>query len=193
LSEESETDFASSRKLTPGKSEASSASSPSRPPARQAMREEDPREAAAKRAQEIRKHLGGMDEGIDDYYVDPSDIPPGWTYEWKRKTVLGQEDPAYQIGLMRRGWEYVPASRHPHMMPDGWTGNTIERKGAVLMMRPEEITNDVRRLDYRRAREQVRVKEQQLSAAPDGQFTRDHDKVKPKISKGYEPMPIPND
>jgi hypothetical protein len=51
----------------------------------------------------------------------------------------------------------------------------------------------VRQADARKAREQIRAKEAQLSSAPDGQFTRDHDRVKPKINKGFEPMPIPQD
>jgi hypothetical protein len=63
----------------------------------------------------------------------------------------------------------------------------------ILMIRPKKITDMVRQADARKAREQMRAKEAQLSSAPDGQFTRDHAQVKPKISKGFEPMPIPQD
>ncbi|NBS71141.1 hypothetical protein EBT31_19875 [bacterium] len=182
------------RNIIPENEDSGNSSGSFRPPLRQALRDEDPLAAAEKRAQEIRKHLNGsLDEGTDKYYIDPTDIPPGWVYEWKRRTVLGQEDPAYQVALARTGWETVPASRHPHMMPQGSKWDTIERDGVVLMQRPEAITNEFRNIDYRRARDQVRVKEQQLSSAPDGQFGRDHAQVKPKISKGYEPMPVPKD
>lgn len=164
---------------------------PPRAEMRPPMREEDPRARAARRAQELRDHRGSMDEGTDDFYVDPSSIPPGWDYEWKRRTTLGAEDPAYQVALMRAGWEPVPASRHPEMMPDRGNFSSIERKGMILMERPKEISDDVRSLELRKARQQVRQKEQQLNSAPDGQFSRDHAQVRPKINKSYEAIPIP--
>jgi hypothetical protein len=160
-----------------------------RPP----MREEDPRTRAARRAAEIRDNIGSMDEGTDDFYVDPHIVPPGWSYEWKRKTFLNQEDPAYQVQLARTGWEPVPANRHPSYMPDGNRHATIERKGMVLMERPLELTEEARAIELRKARNQVRHKEAQLNSAPDGQFGRDHDQVKPRIGKSYEAIPIPKD
>jgi hypothetical protein len=160
---------------------------------RGAMREEDPRAAASRRAAEIMQHLGGLDEGTDDFYIPPDKIPDGWSYEWKRKTIYNQEDPAYQVQLARTGWEAVPASRHPEMMPVNGSWQTIERKGMQLMMRPKVITEQFRNIDHRNAKEQVKHKEAQLGSAPEGQFGRDHAQVKPKISKGYEPMPVPQD
>jgi len=160
---------------------------------RGAMREESPRERAAKRAAELRGHLGDMDQGRDDFYVPPEYIPDGWSYEWKRKTNVGQEDPAYQVALARMGWEPVPASRHPSMMPDGNKYQIIERKGMILMERPLEITEEARAIEQRLARNQVRQKEAQLASAPDGTMTRDHAQTKPRISKGYEAIPIPKD
>jgi hypothetical protein len=164
-----------------------------RPAMRTEMRDRNPRAEAERRAAEILGHVGNLDEGTDDFYVDPNKIPDGWTYEWKRKTVYGQEDPAYQVQLARTGWTAVPASRHPEMMPAAGGFQTIERKGQILMERPQIVTDQVVQLNNRRARDQVRVKEQQLSSAPDGQFGRDHAQVKPKINKGYEPVPIPGD
>lgn len=153
---------------------------------------EDPRTRAAQRAAELRNHLGSLDEGPDEFYFDPNLVPDGWSYEWKRQRIMNQEDPAYSVALRRTGWEPVPTSRHPEMMPPG-AGGVIERKGMILMERPKEITEEMKAIDYRNARNQVRTKEQQLSAAPDGQFGRDHAQVKPKISKGFEPMAIPSD
>lgn len=164
-----------------------------RPAMRTEMRERDPRAEAERRAAEILGHVGSLDEGTDDFYVNPSKIPDGWVYEWKRKTVYGQEDPAYQVQLARTGWTAVPASRHPEMMPATGGYQTIERKGQVLMERPKIVTDHVIDINNRAARDQVRVKEKQLSSAPDGQFGRDHAQVKPKINKGYEPVPIPGD
>jgi hypothetical protein len=171
--------------------EAVTPTSVDRPSMRPAMREEDPRAAAARRAAEIRGHIGSMDEGIDEFRTPRA--PDGWEYEWKRRTLLGQEDPAYQVELARMGWEHVPTQRHPEMMPSNGAYATIERKGMTLMMRPAVISDESRAAELRRARNQVRVKEQQLNAAPDGTMTRDHASVRPQISKGFEPIPVPKD
>lgn len=161
---------------------------------RRPVREEDPRTAAERRAAEIMGHLGGsVDEGTDEFYIDPRAIPDGWTYEWKRKTIYGSEDPSYSVSLKRTGWTEVPASRHPEMMPANYKSAAIERKGLVLMERPTIVTEQVEMMDRRRAKDQIRAKEQQLSHAPDGQFGRDHAQAQPKIKKSYEAMPIPKE
>jgi hypothetical protein len=162
---------------------------PMRPPLRDAMREEDPRAAAERRTAEILGHLPEAENAADEFYAPKP--PDGWSYEWKRRTVYNAEDPAYQVQLRQTGWEPVPVSRHPEMMPAGWKGKEIERKGMVLMERPKEITDRIMENERMKARKQVRAKEEQLSAAPQGQFDRDHPQAKPKIKKGYEPMPIP--
>lgn len=163
-------------------------------PSAPTSREEDPRARAARRATELRDHMGGnMDDGVDKFYIDPRAIPDGWSYEWKTLAVLGKENPSYQVSLAHRGWEAVPRSRHPEMMPDNYRGETIEREGMLLMERPKEITDEVKALDQRKAREQVRSKEQQLNGAPPGQFERGtHPATQVKVNKSYESIPIPD-
>jgi hypothetical protein len=160
---------------------------------RSEVREEDPRARAARRAAEIRGHIGDMDQGTDEFYIDPAVIPEGWTYEWKRFQVLGQEDATHQVHLARMGWEVVPARRHPGMMPSSWTKGTIERKGMVLMERPTEVVEEARRIQQKVAKDQVRAKEAQIAGTPDGTMTRDHALARPKINKSYEPIPIPKE
>ena len=110
-----------------------------------ATTEESPRERAARRAAELRGHDTDIgDDGSDEYYIELGIIPEGWSYEWKVRTVLGAEDPAHQVALARKGWEIVPASRHPELMPMGYKGVEITRKGMVLMERPLEITEEAR-------------------------------------------------
>lgn len=162
-----------------------------RPAMRPAMREEDPRAAAARRAAEIRGQFENVDEGADEFRTPPA--PDGWQYEWKRRTLLGQEDPAYQVELARMGWEPVTTSRHPEMMPMQGNHPVIERKGMVLMQRPAIISDEARANELRKARNQVRVKEQQLNATPDGTLTRDHPSARPQIKKGYSPIEVPGD
>jgi hypothetical protein len=158
-----------------------------------APKTESSRDRAAKRAAELRGHLGDMNQGTDDFFVPPEFIPDGWSYEWKRKTNVGMEDPAYQVALARMGWEPVPSSRHPSMMPDDNKYQIIERKGMILMERPLEITEEARQIERNNARNQIRNKEQQLAAAPDGTMTRDHAQARPKINKSFEAIPIPKD
>jgi hypothetical protein len=164
----------------------------SRPEMRPAMREEDPRARAARRAAELRDHLGEEADGTDEFYIDPSDVPEGWDYEWKAKYVLGQEQATHILALRRAGWEEVPTHRHPSYMPMGTDMAYIERKGMVLMERPKEITEDARNRELRKARQQVRQKEEQLNAASGGQFDRNNkDQSLVNIKKSYESIPVP--
>lgn len=154
---------------------------------------ESPRERAARRVAELRGHDTDLgDDGNDEFFIELGIIPDGWSYEWKARTILGAEDPAHQVALARKGWEIVPASRHPELMPMGYKGVEITRKGMVLMERPMEITQEAQNASLRKARMQMRDKEAQLTQAKGGEFDRTN-KGDPlvKINKKYEAMPIP--
>lgn len=156
-------------------------------------REEDPRARAARRAMELREQTSASDDdGVDKFYIDPKMIPDGWSYEWKTFTVLGKENPSYQVAMAHKGWEAVPRSRHAHMMPHNYQGETIEREGMILMERPLEITQEAKARDLRIARAQVRGKEEQLGGAPTGTFERaNKDQSLVKVKKTFEHVPIP--
>lgn len=127
----------------------------------------DPMERARRRAAELREH-SNFDPGSDKFAYDASIVPPGWSYEWKRQTVMGAQDPGYQVSLAQRGWEAVPADRHPEMMPLGYQGGTIDRDGLRLMERPAVITEEARERERRDAREQVRGNEEKVTGQPAG-------------------------
>lgn len=97
----------------------------------------------------------------DIFHIDPELIPPGVSYEWKRKAVYGQENPAYMLGLMENHWKPVDVSRLPHMMPDGWTG-AIERDGLILMERPSYLTEEARQEDEAAARAPIKAQQERL-------------------------------
>jgi hypothetical protein len=162
-----------------------------RPSLRPQMRDDDPRVRAAQRAAEIRGHLGSIDDGIDEFAAPPA--PEGWTYEWKRHSIVNQEDRTHMSSLRHKGWDPVPANRHPEMMPENSGSEPIMRKGMILMERPKEISDEIRNTNLRRARSQVQIKEKQLTSAPDGTFDRTHERVKPKINKSFQAMPIPEE
>lgn len=154
---------------------------------RPAMREDDPREQAKKRAKAIRGEDGlKFEEGVDEFAAPAA--PDGWVYEWKRKLVANQEDLTHQNAMLRTGWEAVPVSRHPEMMQVGATG-AIERKGMVLMERPLEIHREYQQNERNKARDAVsrgaKLKEEGLAARQDAY-------VKPVVNKSYSPMEIPD-
>jgi hypothetical protein len=158
-------------------------------------KDESPIERAARKVAEFRAHNAGVtdDDTQNEFFIPEGDKPEGWTYEWKRQVTAGATDQAYEVQLLRGGWEYVPVSRHPSMMQSGYTGDQITRKGMVLMERPAEITAEVRMAESRKARLQVRVKEEQLSAPPPGQFDRNNKgNDLAKIKKSHSPVDIPD-
>lgn len=96
-----------------------------------------------------------------DKYWAPSP-PDGWDYQWKLKSVMNQDD----IDRIRQnemnGWQPVPLSRHPELMPRGWQGDTIEIGGLVLSERPLLFTQEARAEEARAARDAVLTKESQM-------------------------------
>jgi len=151
-----------------------------RPP----VRAEDPRAAAAKRAAEIRNNTSDLDDGVDEFATPPA--PDGWTYEWKRKSSMNMEDISHMNHVRRTGWTPVPVERHPEMMQLGAEG-AIERKGMLLMERPEEITLDAKAKELRNARQQVNIKSGQMDPHGRGGLSNRHDsQVSPKINKDYD-------
>lgn len=178
---------------------AGSAAASFRPDPRPEMRagfaphEETSRERAARRTAEIMGHLDeNLDEGVNELDIDPAIVPEGWTYEWKRQTVYGKSDPAYDTKLARTGWETVPSERHPSMMPKGYRGE-ITRDGLVLMERPKAITDKVKQIMYRKAKGAVALKEQQLNEGPPGTFERVDERGRPmaKVRTTHSPVEIP--
>jgi hypothetical protein len=179
----------------PDTSESEPVKNAAREDVRPTMREVSDIDRARQRAAEIRGHLGDLDEGTDEFYIPPDIIPDGWTYEWKRYSTYNEIDSGHIRELERKGWSFVPASRpkHSQLMAIGDNGNMILRKGLALMERPSEIVDEARMIERRRASDQVRAKEAQLTGTPEGTMTRDHPKARPQIKKSYEAIPIPKD
>lgn len=153
-------------------------------------REEADRRAHLKRAQDRVREIRGSGNDLDEYRdrLWAPEAPDGWSYEWKVKTVLGKADPHADMELNRQGWEPVPLSRHPEMMPPGWSGEYIEQGGLVLHERPAELTEESKARARHEATSIVRNKEQQLGIAPKGTFNRGGDGIR----KSYQPIAIPD-
>lgn len=79
-------------------------------------------------------------------YVPKDKIPAGMTYAWVRESTLNEPDPDNMTDRMIRGWQPVPANRHPEMVPpplpgyEGMEVSVIRRGGLILCECP---TRDV--------------------------------------------------
>jgi len=124
----------------------------------------------------------------DKYWAPPP--PDGWDYQWKLKSVLNQDD----IDRIRQnemnGWEPVPLTRHPELMPRGWKGDTIEVGGLVLMERPMMFTQEAREEERRAAREAVVTKEAQMREGRSGDLGR---REVNRFSKTRAPIDVPSE
>ena len=119
----------------------------------------------------------------DMFYIPVDEIPEGSSYEWKRHSVVGQEDPFYIAQLREQGWEPVDPKRHPNWLPPGYSMPAIIKHGMILMERPIELTNEARAESRQMANKQIREAEQRLGMTPKDTMTRDHDGAKPRIVK----------
>ncbi len=141
------------------------------------------REVRAEPSRIRHKDTGGR------FYIPPEYLArlPDRSVEWKRYTVLGQEDPAYQLDLKRAGWEPVQSHQMPGLMPQGHKGAII-RDGLILCERPQELTNEARAEDLAEANDRIRNSERRLGISGPGEMTRDHPLVQPRINKSFEPL-----
>ena len=77
-------------------------------------------------------------------YVPKEKIPTGMVYSWVRESTLNEPDPDNMTDRMVRGWQSVPANRHPEMVPPSLPGyedmevTVIRRGGLILCEKPEE-------------------------------------------------------
>lgn len=151
------------------------------------LRAEDPRAEAERIAKEWFGHLDSLGPHKDKYYVDPSKIPDGWSYEWRTYTVVGKENPQYQVQMQRAGWRPVPAKRHPELMPKDWAEGVVLIDGMMLMERPKAITDFQREWDKREADAPIKNIRDKLSGAPPNQLPRDADpRTAPQIKTAFQ-------
>ena len=159
------------------------------------LRPEDPRERARLREQEILGTLGDIDEHQDEYRIDPRFIPEGWSWEWKRFSVLNEIQHSHINALKRTGWEFVAPDKYP-VVPA--TNGVIVLRGNALMERPQAITARMEERDRRMADMQMATKAAQLegkigpdyAASNKGEAIRAHGVAGAR--KSYSPMPVPD-
>ncbi len=153
---------------------------PAHAPARPAARESQ-HEAEHNPERRTRRRKSTINDDI--FFIPPEEIPEGSSYEWKRYTVHGLEDPFYLAQMREQGWEPVDPKRHPSWVPPGYNQPTIIKGGQILMERPMELTLEAQAENRKLAKQQMREAEQRLGMAPKDTGTRDLPEVKPRIHK----------
>lgn len=109
----------------------------------------------------------------DKFYVPPELIPAGWVVEWKRKSVLGKiEEADYEMDLAEGGWKRAKPDKFPGLVPDGYQGDTVERGGMILMLRPKHMKDEALKLDKEEAMNQVRDKLSEVGMTGQGELPR---------------------
>ena len=129
-------------------------------------------------------------EEIDEFTVPPDIIPDGLAYGWWAIEVLGKETTGKVAELARRGWTDVRHEDHPGVWGTEGSTGPIVLKGQKLMKRSAEM--HALRQQYQRAlaKQAVRDKVAQMASAPPGTGPRTHEKVRPQITRRYEPLPV---
>jgi hypothetical protein len=120
------------------------------------------------------------------FQVDPTAIPDGMSYEWRRVTYAGKEDVRHQARAHRRHWTPVPKKRHPEIVgreaavtdPEG----AITVDGLMLMERAAFISKEAAGLRDERAKERVRNQVKSLKLTPEGQLPRVRAQAKKKYN-----------
>lgn len=109
----------------------------------------------------------------DDFHVPEEWKSPGWSYQWEVMKVLSVEvDQSEHVRIADGGWEPVRPTEMPGMMPVGYKGNTIDRKGQRLYKRPEYLTKEAKDEDEMIARQQKQAKINQVYGTGQGEATR---------------------
>ncbi len=121
----------------------------------------------------------------DRFYFPVEQIPEGSSYEWKRYSTMGQEDPFYIAAMREQGWEPVDPKRHVGYLPADYKEPHIVRDGLILMERPIELTQEARTEMRTLARKQVKEAEQRLGATPEGTLTREHPDIRARVHKEW--------
>lgn len=134
-------------------------------------------------------------EGADELYINPEEIPDGFTVEWKRISIYGQEDRGNLVGIEKDGWEPANPKDFPSLVGKNHKGSTIiAGKGNDLMLyiRPKELTAEAKAEDLHNARSQVNTKMQELGLAGSGEAPRVDSAGRSLVSvkRSYERIPV---
>lgn len=148
----------------------------------------------AVRTESVRKRRAGSKS--EDHFYLPDELrnileAQGLSAEFKRLSYFGkEEDPDYHISLAENGWEPLSLASFPafkKLMPKTWTKDTFEKRGQILMVRAQILTDEARDEDKRIAESQVKGQLASLGNSKEGEAPRDNKGQRlVKVNRSYE-------
>lgn len=161
-----------------------------RPEGGNSQREEGGRDSVV-RSSEKKTRRSKLDH-VDELYVDPKEIPDGFTIEWKRHMTLGKIDQEWLIGLEKDGWEPAQPKDFPSRVGRNFTGNIVTHKDLILMIRPVELTNEAKHEEKVNAHRQVKTKFEEIGMAKSGEAPRvdSAGRSLTKVNVSYDKIPV---
>lgn len=142
--------------------------------------------------------LGG-DEGVNALDIPKELHPDGITLQWVTRSVYGQEQTQHRAGFERTGWLQV----YPEDFDGAFDGmfaprgskEPINKDGLDLVAKPTEMVEKSRRIEKRKAREQVSIKEQALYGGEMNAMGADHESARKfnHIRKTVERISVPEE
>lgn len=135
-----------------------------------------------------------LDE-VDEFYVDPSEIPDGFIVEWKRYQTYGKQDTPHLNSLSRDGWEPASPKDFPSLVGKYHKGEMIlggNQQDLILMIRPRELTLEAINEEKIKANQQVRSKMEEIGLAKTGEAPRTDSAGRSlaKVNRSYERVPV---
>lgn len=116
--------------------------------------------------------------GDADFEVPAKYRKEEMSYQWWAVKVINQEvDAANHVVWADGGWDPVRPAEMPEMVPAGYKGNTIDRRGLRLYKRPIYLTEEALAEDRAIANEQKNAKLAQALATPNDSAPRVGSKI----------------
>jgi hypothetical protein len=141
------------------------------------------------------------DDTPDRLRIPSEKIPEGMSLQWVTDTCLGQAMAQHRQLFERMGWtpvhqEDFDGVYNGMFMPMNAPGE-INVEGLVLMARPKELTDKAKRSDYKKARDQLEIKERALRGGDIPGVTLDAKASNAlqgnKINRSFERISVPED
>ncbi len=145
--------------------------------------------SSALRNQPVRKRKAGS-RSEDHFYIPEHLLDQlrerGLSAEFKRLTYFGkEEEPDYHIALQENGWEPLSLKDFPDfkvLMSKNWTKDTFEKRGQILMVRPQILTDEARAEDRQVAEDRVKGHLASLTRTKEGEAPRTKPDGTPLVS-----------
>ncbi len=144
------------------------------------------------RASEKKKTRRSKLDYVDELYIDPREVPDGYSVEWKRFSIHGKIDDEHHLGLEMDGWEYAQPKDFPSRCGKNHKGEVVKHKDLVLMIRPKELSEEARQEDRKNAQSQVKTKLQEIGLSGQGEAPRVDGYGRPmaKVNVSYDKISV---